>query len=79
MFTEIQGVPINRTVIEGIAQQKDYMKRLRKNGGARDKLAANGIALLSGSYDSSLIKKLGLASCTKEEFISYRARNPEER
>ena len=78
MFKEMQGVPITRTVIEGIAQQKDYMKRLRKNGGARDKLAADGIALLSGAYDRVLIKNLGLPFCTRDEFISYRAGNREE-
>jgi hypothetical protein len=79
LFKEIQGVPITRTVIEGIAQQKDYMKRLRRNGGARDRLAEEGIALLSGAYDTFSINKLGLPFCTRDEFISYRARNHEER
>jgi hypothetical protein len=79
LFREMQGIPVSRNTIEGIAQQKDYMKRLRKNGGARDKLAAGGIALLSGTYDKALIKTLGLPVCTRDEFISYKARTDEER
>jgi len=55
------------------------MKRLRKNGGARDKIADGGIALLSGTYDKALIKTLGLPVCTRDEFISYKARTDEER
>ncbi len=79
LFKEMQEVPISRTVIEGIAQQKDYMKRLRKNGGARDKLASEGIALLSGAYDKALIKKLGLPACSREEFISYQVKTAEDK
>jgi hypothetical protein len=48
------------------------MKRLRRNGGARDSLARDGIALLSGSYDSALIEALRLPKCEKDEFISFR-------
>jgi hypothetical protein len=73
LFKEMQGVPLSRTVIEGVAQQKDYMKRLRRNGGARDELARLNIALLSGAYDSALINKLGLPPCSSEEFISVKA------
>jgi hypothetical protein len=67
----VQNRPISRVIILGIAQQKDAMKRLRKNGGARDLLARDGIALLSGNYDSELIGKLNLTKCGKDEFISF--------
>jgi hypothetical protein len=71
LFRYVQNRPISRAIVLGIAQQKDAMKRLRKNGGARDLLARDGIALLSGNYDSELIGKLGLPKCGKDEFISF--------
>lgn len=73
LFKEMEGIPISRTVIQGISQQKDYMKRLRKNGGARDELARANIALLSAAYDRSLIKKLSLPDCSSDDFISVKA------
>lgn len=79
LFKTSLGKPIPRTVVEGVAQQKDYMKRLRKNGGARDILAKAGIALLSGMYDKALIQKLGLPPCGKDEFISCRADTAEKK
>jgi hypothetical protein len=69
LFEAIRKTPIHRDVIEDVAQQKDYMKRLRKNGGARD--ASNGnFKILSGKYDSAEIKKLNLPFCDKDSFIS---------
>jgi hypothetical protein len=71
LFRYVQNRPISRVLVLGVAQQKDAMKRLRKNGGARDSLARDGIALLSGNYDSALIKALKLQTCEKDEFISF--------
>lgn len=71
LFRYVQNRPLSRVIVLGIAQQKDAMKRLRKNGGARDSLARDGIALLSGDYDSELIEKLKLPMCRKGEFISF--------
>ena len=51
LFRRLLETPISRTVIAGIAQQRDYMKRIRKNGGARDKLAKEEIAILGGKAD----------------------------
>lgn len=73
LFTSQQDVPISREVIRGVARQHDYMKRLRRNGGARDELSRAGIALLSGAYDSELIAKLGLPTCSRSEFIAHQA------
>lgn len=77
LFHQMLGIPISRQVIEGIARQKDYMKRLRKNGGARDQLVKDGIVLLSGQYDRILVKNLGLSECGKDEFISFKSLNKE--
>jgi hypothetical protein len=48
LFKSIQDRPLSRTIVQAVAQQSDYMKRLRRNGGARDALAPQGIALLWG-------------------------------
>lgn len=80
LFKESLKRPIPRAVIEDVSQpQKDYMKRLRKNGGARDTLAMEGIAILSGAYDQVLIKQLGLTKCAKDEFISYKIASEHDR
>jgi hypothetical protein len=70
LFDLVQKIPVNRNVIEDVAQQLDYMKRLRKNGGARDVLAKRGVRLLSGKYDQNEIRSRGLPPCDKESFIS---------
>lgn len=51
LFEMVQGRSISRGQVQGLAQQRDYMKRIRRNGGARDILAPKGIAILSGTYD----------------------------
>ena len=49
LFEAVQNKPISRVIVQAIAQQDDYMKRIRRNGGARDILAPKGIAILSGA------------------------------
>lgn len=71
LFENKQGVPISRDEIERIADQLDYMKRLRRNGGARDILDQKGVALLWGSGDRIVIEKLKLGPVSEREFISY--------
>jgi hypothetical protein len=60
--------------VEAVAQQQDFMRRIRSEhgGGARDHLAREGILLLSGHYDAPLIAALGLPFCLGGEFVSYR-------
>ena len=36
LFEQNQGVRISRQRIQDVADQLDYMKRIRRNGGARD-------------------------------------------
>ncbi|MGY9050294.1 MAG: NaeI family type II restriction endonuclease [Rhodobacterales bacterium] len=45
LFREITGQPITRDVVEAVAQQQDFMRRIRsdKGRGARDHLAEEGI------------------------------------
>ena len=74
LFREVQRVPITRTVIEAVAQQQDFMRRIRADNskGTRDHLAREGVLLLSGHYDAPLIQALGLPRCTGSEFVSYK-------
>ncbi|HZB89489.1 MAG TPA: NaeI family type II restriction endonuclease [Terracidiphilus sp.] len=71
LFRYVQNEPISRSQILAVARQKDAMKRLRKNGGARDTLARDRIVLLSGNYDGAEIERLGLPKCRRDEFISH--------
>ncbi len=73
LFRDVQKTPVHRNIIQAVAQQKDYMKRLRKNGGARDQLAREMIAVFSGIYDAQLIEKLGLPKIGADEFIALTA------
>jgi len=50
------------------------MKRIRRNGGARDILAPRGIAVLYSENDRELMKALGL-SFGSREFMSFRAKD----
>lgn len=70
LFESIKKTPIHRDVIMDVAQQKDYMKRLRANGGARDLLDKKGIKLYSGKFDALKISNRGLPVCDNNSFIS---------
>ena len=72
LFRHVQGRKISRNAVEALARQKDYMKRIRRNGGARDLLSPEGIAILWGKKDQALIEALGLPQCTQDEFISFK-------
>jgi hypothetical protein len=77
-FERNQGIPTPRSVIIQVANQLDGMKRLRRNGGARDILDAKRIALLWGQGDHALIAHLNLGPVSASEFISYTPKNPAE-
>jgi len=78
LFEMIQRRPIARGQVADLARQHDYMKRLRANGGARDRLRPKGIALLSGFYDRLAISHLKLGPLTAEEFISVSPKDQAE-
>jgi hypothetical protein len=61
-FRENIGRLVHRSVLHALLfDQKDYMKRLRENGGARDLLLADSIALLSDTFDSGEMIARGVA------------------
>lgn len=78
LFKRIQRQPISRSQVQAIGQQLDYMKRIRKNGGARDLLRPQGIAILWGEKDRALIKALNLGPVSSDEFISVTPANDAE-
>ncbi len=80
LFRGVTDRVISRRIVEETAAQKDFMRRIRSDGprGSRNRLAAEGIVLLSGTYDSGLIRALGVPSCGPSDFISHRVRPEEE-
>ena len=81
LFREVLDRPIPRDVIEATARQKDFMRRIRADGGrgTRDLLANEGILLLSGKYDAALITALELGPVPGGDFISHRVMTDAER
>jgi hypothetical protein len=79
LFQMLQDRPLQRSVVEHVAQQKDPMKRIRRNGGARDLLAPTGVAILYGRKDRKTIAILGLPELEGDEFIAHTVRDEAER
>lgn len=77
LFQSCLGTPISRVLIASIAAQDDFMKRLRRNGGARDPLAAQGIAILYSEHDHALMHQLGIRFGYRE-FVAFKARDANE-
>ncbi|WP_371529002.1 NaeI family type II restriction endonuclease [Streptomyces sp. NBC_01283] len=73
LFRRVQQRRIGRNVVRTVAQQKDYMKRVRGNGGSRSALRSEGI-LIMGDYDSHrrIAEQLGLPPSREGEFVSAR-------
>ncbi|GHF03246.1 hypothetical protein GCM10014715_69410 [Streptomyces spiralis] len=73
LFRRVQKRRIGRNVVRTVAQQKDYMKRVRGNGGSRSALRAEGI-LIMGDYAShrEIADQLGLPLPDEGEFVSAR-------
>lgn len=70
-FRENLGRRVHRSIVQSLLfDQLDYMKRIRGNSGAKDLLAGERIAILSGRYRLSLIRHFGLPQCSKDEFVS---------
>ena len=78
LFRRMQGRAVSRLLVQAVAQQRDYMKRIRRNGGARDLLAPEGIAILWGKKDRELIHRLGLQGCGPDEFQSFKPVLPDD-
>lgn len=76
-FERYLEVPVSRILIEAVAPQDDFMRRIRRRGGARDILAPKGIAILYSENDAALMRQLGL-KFGKREFMSYFPKNERE-
>lgn len=73
LFRRVQGRVVRRAVLETVAQQDDPMKRVRGNGGARDRLRAEGIVILGHQdRDPMIASALGLPVPRKGEFVAAR-------
>ncbi|MFE7571877.1 NaeI family type II restriction endonuclease [Streptomyces sp. NPDC057539] len=73
LFRRVQRRRIGPNAVRTVVQQRDYMKRLRGNGGSRSALRDEGI-LIMGDYDShrNIARQLGLPIPEEGEFISAR-------
>ncbi|MFF7437144.1 NaeI family type II restriction endonuclease [Streptomyces sp. NPDC008122] len=73
LFRLYQQRRIGRNVVRTVAQQKDYMKRVRGNGGSRSSLREEGI-LIMGDYRShqEIARQLGVPAPQEGEFVSVR-------
>ena len=77
LFERHQEMAVSRVQIIAVAAQDDAMKRIRRNGGARDILAPKGIAILYSESDRNLMTALDLKFGYRE-FLSYTPRTPGE-
>lgn len=73
LFRRAQGRRIGRNAVRTVVQQKDYMKRIRGNGGSRSALREEGIIIM-GDYDAHrhIARQLGLPAPREGEFVSAR-------
>jgi hypothetical protein len=73
LFRSVQRRLIRRAELATVAQQDDFMKRARGNGGARTQLRPEGILVLGHQdHDPVIAAALGLPAPRKGEFISAR-------
>jgi len=77
LFETCLETPISRIVIASVAAQDDFMKRLRRNGGARDHLAKKGIAIFYSEKDRDLMKEMGL-NFGSREFMSFKPKDEKQ-
>ncbi|EZP73537.1 Type-2 restriction enzyme NaeI [Sphingomonas paucimobilis] len=70
LFENCIGIPISRVQVAAVAAQDDYMKRIRRNGGARDILAPKRIAIFYSENDRALMRQFGITFGYRE-FVSY--------
>lgn len=74
LFRLAQRRRIGRNAVATVAQQDDFMKRVRANGGARTALAAEGIIIIGGDYEShrQIAEQIGTEVPLPGEFVSVR-------
>jgi len=83
LFRSVQKVSISRDVINAVARQKDFTRRIRADGvrGTRNRLAKEGIVLLCGTINAQkrLIERFGLHVRDRGDYISYRVTTDDEK
>jgi predicted Rdx family selenoprotein len=74
LFRRVTNRRITRGVVATVARQKDYMKRVRENGGARSALAPEGFIIPGGDFEShrAIAQGLGIEVPRPGEFVSVR-------
>ena len=73
LFRLAHGVRISRSAVETVAQQKDSMKRVRGNGGAREALRPEGILILGQfAAHQQIARDLGLPIPQAGESVAAR-------
>jgi hypothetical protein len=74
LFRSRIGVITHRYLIESVSQQLDYMKRLRRNGGAQDILDEEGLEILWGGRrdDNEAAQLAGYHPLSRDEFVCLR-------
>ncbi len=72
LFRRIVRQRIGRSAVATVAQQDDFMKRVRENGGARSALRPEGYVILGGDYAKhrSIARELGLVVPRPGEMVS---------
>ncbi|WP_369046792.1 NaeI family type II restriction endonuclease [Sinomonas sp. P10A9] len=73
LFRSAKDKRIPRNVIATVAQQNDFMKRVRDNGGSRGALRSEGILILGGDYriQRDLAVALGSEAPDPGELVSF--------
>lgn len=74
LLSRVTNMRLTRNIIATVAQQDDYMKRVRANGGARTALQPEGYLILSGDYSvqRNIASELGSAMPLPGEVVSVR-------
>ncbi len=72
LFRRATNHRLSRNIIATVAQQDDYMKRVRDNGGSRGALRPEGYVILGGDYkvQRNLAEALGAAIPEPGELVS---------
>ena len=73
-FRENLGLKVHRSILESLLfPQRDFLKRVRGNGGARDDLMKEGILVLSGVYDAKEARRRRI-NLQRDEFVAVRVK-----
>lgn len=74
LFRRVTRQRIGRNVVATVAQQDDFMKRVRENGGARSALRPEGYVILGGDYavHRKIAACLGVVVPEPGEMVSLR-------